>query len=281
MDGEPDPVSHRRFRFGVVVAPGHTATELQHTARTAARYGYSILLAPDNMQLLSPLSSLAVAASSADIGVGTYVMSTPLRVPAIAAWEAHSLSVLTEGRFELGVGAGLPTLGPALAAVGIEFGTPAQRIQRVEDLIDRVNAISGSSHVHITMAAGGPKLRRLAGRLADSVILAADPYVDAAGMRALISDFQQGAGDRAGDIELAMNLVMIGDTPIAPEIVKVLGLDADKLIASNAVSVLRGTVDEMCDELQRRRDSLGVSYITVGEPMMEQFAPVADALAGR
>jgi alkanesulfonate monooxygenase SsuD/methylene tetrahydromethanopterin reductase-like flavin-dependent oxidoreductase (luciferase family) len=281
MDGGPDRVSHRRFRFGVVVTPGHTATALMHTARTAARCGYSILLAPDNMQLLSPLSSLAVAASSADIGVGTYVMSSPLRAPAVAAWEAHSLSVLTGGRFELGVGAGLPSLGPALAALGIEFGTPAQRIQRVEDLIDRVNAISGSSHVHITMAAGGPKMRRLARRLADSVILAADPYADAASMRALISDFQQGAGDRVGDIELAMNLVMVGDTPIAPEIVKVLGLDADKLIASNAVSVLRGTVDEMCDELQRRRESLGVSYITVSEPMMEQFAPVAYALDGR
>jgi hypothetical protein len=113
------------------------------------------------------------------------------------------------------------------------------------------------------------------------VILAADPYADAVSMRALISDFQQGAGDRVGDIELAMNLVMVGDTPIAPEIVKVLGLDADKLIASNAVSVLRGTVDEMCDELQRRRESLGVSYITVSEPMMEQFAPVAYALDGR
>ena len=131
------------------------------------------------------------------------------------------------------------------------------------------------------MAAGGPRMRWLAGRLADSVILAADPYADAAGLRAIVSDFQQDAGDRAGHIELATNLVMVGDTQIAPEVVKVLGLDAEKLIASKAVSVLPGTVSEMRDELQRRRDSLGLSYITVSETMMEQFAPVAEALTGR
>jgi alkanesulfonate monooxygenase SsuD/methylene tetrahydromethanopterin reductase-like flavin-dependent oxidoreductase (luciferase family) len=227
------------------------------------------------------MSSLAVAASAADLRVGTYVMSSPLRAPAVAAWEAHSLFVLTEGRFELGIGAGLPTIGPALAALGMEFETPAQRIQRIEQTIDRVTAISDGTRLHITMAAGGPRMRRLAGRLADSVILSAHPYIDAVGLGRLVSDFQRGAGARAGQIELAMNLVMVGHGPIAPEVVKVLGLDAEKLIASNAVSVLRGTAGEMRDELQRRRDSLGVSYITVSEPMMEQFAPVAEALTGR
>jgi alkanesulfonate monooxygenase SsuD/methylene tetrahydromethanopterin reductase-like flavin-dependent oxidoreductase (luciferase family) len=162
----------------------------------------------------------------------------------------------------------------------MEFETPVQRVRRVEDLVDCVHAISGGSPMHITMAAGGPKMRELAGRVADSVILAADPYLDAAGLRALVSDFQRGAGDRADQVELALNLVMAGDAPVAPEAVKVLGLDAEKLIAVNAVSVLRGTADEMCDELQRRRDLLGVSYITVSEPMMEQFAPVVEALTG-
>jgi hypothetical protein len=52
MDGEPDPASRRRFR-GAIVTPGHTANALQYAARTA-RYGYSIFLTPDNMQLLSP-----------------------------------------------------------------------------------------------------------------------------------------------------------------------------------------------------------------------------------
>jgi alkanesulfonate monooxygenase SsuD/methylene tetrahydromethanopterin reductase-like flavin-dependent oxidoreductase (luciferase family) len=124
------------FRFGVVAIPTpmHTGKALQHTARAAAQTGYSILLAPDNVFLLSPLPSPAVAASAADIRVGTFVMSSPLRAPAGAAWEARTLSVLTEGRFELEIGAGLPTLGPTLDAFGIEFGTAAERIRGVEDL---------------------------------------------------------------------------------------------------------------------------------------------------
>jgi hypothetical protein len=44
MDGEPDPVSRRRFRWAIVT-PGHTANALQYAARTA-RYGYSIFLTP-------------------------------------------------------------------------------------------------------------------------------------------------------------------------------------------------------------------------------------------
>jgi hypothetical protein len=47
------------------------------------------------------------------------------------------------------------------------------------------------------------------------------------------------------------------------------------------LSVLRGGVDEMCDELQRRRELLGCSYITISEPLMEQFAPVVQILAGK
>jgi len=43
-----------------------------------------------------------------------------------------------------------------LEAFGIELETPAVRIRRVEEVIDRVNAISGDSRIHVTMAAGGP-----------------------------------------------------------------------------------------------------------------------------
>jgi hypothetical protein len=68
---------------------------------------------------------------------------------------------------------------------------------------------------------------------------------------------------------------------IDPEAMKAIGLDTEKLLAPNAVSVLRGTVDQMCFELQRRREQLGVSYIMVGEFMMEQSAPVVEELTGR
>lgn len=66
----------------------------------------------------------------------------------------------------------------------------------------------------------------------------------------LVTAFRQSAGDRADQIELATNLAMVGDGPIDPEGLKAIGLDTERLLASNAVSVLRGTTAEMCDEFR-------------------------------
>jgi hypothetical protein len=41
---------------------------------------------------------------------------------------------------------------------------------------------------------------------------------------------------------------------------------------------LIGTVDTICEELERRRETLGMSYITVGDNVMEAFAPVVARL---
>jgi hypothetical protein len=117
--------------------------------------------------------------------------------------------------------------------------------------------------------------------VADSVILTGDPYLDVAGHSALVDEFLQTAGDRAEQIELVTNLLIAGDGLVAQGLLHARGLDAARLMESGAVSVLRGGVDEMCDELQRRREVLGSSYITVSEPLMERFAPVVARLAGK
>ena len=272
------PGSALPFRFGVVAMPTPQSSlrTLAETASTAADRGYSILLAPDIMFLLSPLPSLAVAAATADIRVGTFVMSSALRAPAVAAWEAHSLSVLTEGRFELGIGAGLPGSVPSPETSGVEFASPAERIRRIEQIIDRLNALG--NHVHITMAAGGPRTRELAARVADTVNLTGDPYLDVPGYSRLVDEFQETAGDR---IELLTNMLVVGDGPVDASVVRARGLDPDRLLAADAATVLRGSVDEMCDELQRRRELTGSSYITVGEPMLARFAPVVERLSGK
>ena len=40
--------------------------------------------------------------------MGTFVLAAPLRPPRAAAWEGHSMTVLTDGRFDFGIGTGLP-----------------------------------------------------------------------------------------------------------------------------------------------------------------------------
>jgi len=279
--GHAGPI--RPFRFGVIAMPTPMSNgrELQQTARAAADRGYTSLLAPDNMFLLAPLPSLAVAAFGADIRVGTIVLSSPLRPPAVAAWEAHTMSVITDGRFELGIGAGMPMPGPLLEQSGIEFEDPARRVQRVEEIVERLKVLSAGNPVPVMVAAGGPATRRLAGRVADTVILTGDPYANVASRSGLVNNFRESAGERADDVELLSNLLIVGNGPVDAGVLRARGLDADQLVAADAVSVLRGTVSEMCDELQRRRELLGSSYITVSEPMLDAFAPVVETLAGQ
>ncbi len=119
-------MTKRAFRFGVVASPEtrveNTAEQWQQTVRRAADLGYSTVLMPDGLQLLSPFPSLAVAAATADIRVGTFVVAAPLRPPLAAAWDAHTLSVLSDGRFDFGIGTGRPGVEQFTAELGLPFG---------------------------------------------------------------------------------------------------------------------------------------------------------------
>ena len=76
-----------------------------------------------------------------------------------------------------------------------------------------------------------------------------------------------------------MNLFVVGDQ-VPPWVRGFIGVDAEQLIAADSLTILRGNVDEMADELRRRRDALGVSYISVNEAFVEQFAPLVERLTG-
>ena len=52
-----------------------------------------------------------------------------------------------------------------------------------------------------------------------------------------------------------------------------MGLTAAKLAELDALSALMGTADQICDTLLRRRQALGITYVVVGDELMETFAP--------
>ena len=88
------------------------------------------MLTPDNLQLPNPAVALAIAAGvTTELRLGTFVLASPLRTPRAAAWEAHSLTRLTESRFELGLGTGLPSMREQAAELGLPYGTGAERLK--------------------------------------------------------------------------------------------------------------------------------------------------------
>ena len=110
----------RAFRFGIVAPFLSDVSTWREQVRRIADHGYSTVLMPDFPRLQpSPAPTLAIAAATADVRVGTWVYAAPLRAPWLTAWEAHSLTVLTEGRFEMGIGVGRPGIEHELRERGI------------------------------------------------------------------------------------------------------------------------------------------------------------------
>ncbi|MGI5131663.1 LLM class flavin-dependent oxidoreductase [Pseudonocardia sp. CA-107938] len=270
------------FRFGVVATPqGAGPDQWIATARRVEELGYESLLMPDGIQLLSPFPSLTLAAHVTErLRVGTFVLAGPLRTPYQAAWDAHTTTVLTGGRFDLGIGTGRPVVKEAAATVGLPYGSAAERLAQVERTVEILRELDGDVRTPVLMAAGGPKSRAVAARLADTVTLAADALAPRSELEAMAASVRAEAGDRADDIELAMNIFVVGEE-LPPWTEKFIGADVQSLIAADSMTMLRGTTDEIVDELQRRRETIGVSSISVNQAFFEQLAPVVERLAGK
>jgi alkanesulfonate monooxygenase SsuD/methylene tetrahydromethanopterin reductase-like flavin-dependent oxidoreductase (luciferase family) len=273
----------RPFRFGVVATP-QDAAGWRATARRVAELGFATLLVPDGLQLLSPVPSLATAAAVADLRVGTMVLAGPLRPPRAAAWEGHSLAVLTDGRFEFGIGTGLPRVAGWARELGLPYGDADRRLADVAAAVEHLHELDRARDPHartpVVMAAGGPKARALAARIADTVHLAAPAHRSREQVAAMATDVRERAEGR--DVELSLNLFAVGDGELPAWSREILGSDPETLRAADSLALLPGSDPRaMADELCRRRDALGVSYVSVGAAYLEQMAPVVELLAGR
>ena len=271
----------KAFRFAAQGTP-QDGTQWLVMARRAEELGYSTLLMPDGLQLLSPLPALALAAgATTTLRVGTFVLASPLRAPRLAAWDAHSLSVLTGGRFELGIGTGRPEAAEeSVRLLGQPQTTGAQRLALAEQTIDELRALDGERHTPVLMAVGGPKARAVAAAKADIVTLAIGAVTSRSEVARLVGEVRAAAGDRADRLEFALPIFVVGDE--APAwIGRLLQTDMATLVEHDSLLILRGSPRQMADELERRRDVLGISYMSVNAAFMEQFAPVIELLAGR
>src|SRR6202042_568351 len=167
----------RSFRFGVVAPLRTEVSAWRDQVRRIADSGYSTLLMPDVQQWQpAPGPTLAVAATLTDLRVGTWVYAAPLRMAWSMAWEAHSLSVLTEGRFEMGIGTGRPGIEDELRGLGLPVTTPGERLSAVRDAVTSLRELDGPAlHTPVVMAVRGTKALAVAAELADTVTFAASP----------------------------------------------------------------------------------------------------------
>jgi probable F420-dependent oxidoreductase len=285
----------RRFRFGAVAGFGQSGQEWATTARQLERLGFSTLLCPDVTGTFAPFQALSAAAAvTSTLRLGSYVLAAPLRTPGEVAWETVSLDVLSGGRFELGLGAGRPGAERDAARLGLPFGTPAERVSRVEQTLAAVRAryagsdeASGNDAVRgvqqprppVLIAGSGPRMLRLAAREADALALSLQPRSTEDDLAAKTAEVREIVGGRFDELELNLNIALVGEQA-PPYAAAWLGADPSELISGGSITVLTGSARQMADTLLRRRDRSAVSYISVNATFAEKFAPVIGLLAG-
>ena len=266
----------RPFRFGVVAPLRTDLPTWRDRVRRIADSGYSTLLMPDVPQWQpAPGPTLATAAALTDLRVGTWVYASPLRPAWMTAWEAHSLSVLTEGRFELGIGTGRPGIEDELREKGLAVVPPSERLAQVRETVRALRDLDGPDlHTPVVMAVRGPKAQALAADVADTVTFALMPDESRVEVARLARDFRA-----IRDVELALHVSVIGDT-VAPFMAPP-DTDPAALRAADSLAILPDDPAAAAEEIQRRREEIGFSYFVVGADFADAFAPVVAELAGR
>ena len=269
------PDGARSFRFGVVAPLRTDLPAWRDQVRRIADIGFSTLLMPDVQQWQpAPGPTLAVAATLADLRVGTWMYASPLRTPWSLAWEAHSLSLLTDGRFEMGIGTGRPGIEDELRELGLPVVTPGQRLSQVRDAVASLRELDGPDlHTPVVMALRGPKAQALAADLADTVTFFAMPDDPRAEIMRLAAEFRA-----RRDIELALHVPVVGDA-VAPFMTRP-DTDPAALRAADSLLALPGDPTAATEEILRRREEGGFSYIVVGANAADVLAPVVAELAG-
>jgi len=321
----------RPFRFGMQCYSATSAADWKAKARKAEDLGFSSFMLADHyigpgpaltatrhpVQDIAAVPAMAFAAAATErIRIGCRVMCVDYRNPGVLVKEMATIDLLSEGRLELGLGAGW--LQGEYEAMGIAFDPPGRRIDRLADVIALAKAfgvpgelaIDGPNgvkavgweglpkyvqqpHPPIMIGGGSPKVLRLAGREADIVSFNFNNRAGVIGPDGIATStadetakkvqwVREGAGARFGEVELEIGAYFTFVTDDAAGVASgfgaMFGLTAEQVVEHP--HALIGTVDAIADELARRREAYGISYVTVGESVADDFAPVVARLAG-
>lgn len=304
----------RPFRFSVVAEVAKSRQEWLEKAHRAEDLGYTTLLAPDHLDRdIDPVVGLMAAADATSLRIGSHVFCNDFRHPIVLARQAANLDLFSEGRFQFGLGCGY--LAPEYMQSGIRFDPAGARLSRFEEALQivkayfheeeitfagryyQVNGLKTSiktaqkPHPPIYIGGGGKRILSIAAREADIVGLVAksnERGLDwASGLPAAnhekIAWIREAAGERFSQLEFSSTLFIVVPTdhlqPVAQQIGSRLGLTAEQ--TPTCLQILVGSIDQMVDELQKRRELFGISSIEVTDAHMETLAPVVARLAGK
>jgi len=269
---------------------------------------------------LAPISALGVAAGvTSTLRLGAFVFNNDLRHPVVLAQELATLDRLSDGRLEIGIGAGWNK--PEYEGAGIPYDPGTVRIDRLAESIAIMKGLFGDGpidfqgrfyqvkgfedlprpiqrpHPPFFVGGGSPKLLRFAAQNAEIVGIAPRVLPDGkadvagctlAGSEAKIAIIKEAAGDRFDQLEIDTYpsfsaKVTDQARPAAREVADWIrqryGVDFSEDDILASPHVFIGSVDGLVEKFQMLRERLHTNHIMVGEDYRD-FAPLVERLSG-
>ena len=287
-------------------------------AQRVEDFGYSTLFISDHFsKQWAPLVALTAAAeATTTLRVGSLVFDNDFRHPVELAREVATLAIISDERVEFGLGAGW--LNADYEQSGLAFDRPGVRIDRMveglrimKDLwstgmstrtgrhysVDGAHGVPmpvGSDHPPIIIGGGGRRILTLAAQEADIVGFSPSLAEGMVGLqtaksataehfRERVAWVKEAAGARIDELEFQVLTFAVQVTEDREQFIA----DAAPLFELTPKEVaetplaLVGTVAEIGELLEQRREEYGFSYWVVHEENIEDFAPVVAAMAGK
>ncbi len=305
------------FRFGIELHARFDDRTWADTVREIEALGYSTMFVPDHFdEGLGPLAAMAAAVVvTTTLRVGSLVFDCDYRHPAVLARELATIDLLSEGRLEVGLGAGWKRLDYDRSGIAME--SPKVRVDRMIEHTRVIKALFAGGpvtfageHYRITDLPGTPRpytadgppiligggarrVLRFAGATADIIgvnasIHSGEVDTDAAHdalperIDEKVGWVREGAGERFDGLELNAWLAAAEITDDTPAVAELMGqlFSADPKDVLSSPLALIGSTAECADRLRERRERWGYSYTVIPGAKARDFAPLVAELTG-
>jgi probable F420-dependent oxidoreductase len=309
----------RTFRFGVQASSAGTRDDWVDLARRVEANGYSTLGMPDHLDgQLAPVPALQCAAdATSTLRLGALVFDNDFRHPVVLAKELATMDVLSDGRVQIGIGAGWTATDYERS--GIPYDPPGVRISRMIEAVAIIRSafapdqfsFAGEHYtvtdhnglpkpvqprVPLLVGGGGPRVLKFAAREAD--IVGINPTLTSGAIdqstfasmtaeevdrKTAIVREEAAAAGRLDAIEMNIRAFMVTVTDDPASAVQTIAdfTGASAEMISHSPFALIGPPSKLADDLLARRQRWGFSYVIVGQNDIEAFAPVVAQLTGR
>ncbi|MGH2938610.1 MAG: TIGR03621 family F420-dependent LLM class oxidoreductase [Solirubrobacterales bacterium] len=315
------PTGRRPFRFGAELEEPFEGMNWAESAQRLEALGYSTLFTWDHFSEggWAPIASMAAAAAvTTELKLSTGVFCIDFRHPAVLARELATIDVLSEGRLEVGLGAGYQLMD--YRPTGIEMDPPGVRVSRLMEYVAilrglfaegpfsfegeqfTITELDGTPKPFrpggppIYIGAGGKRMLTFAARNADIIgvnrlLPISDGTAPPRSMENAVTEeidkkfawIREAAGPRFEDLtfQSLVRVAQITDDPggVAEELSGPLRISPEEVLESPFF--LLGSVEEIAERLFERRERWGYSYYTVSRDQAVDFAPIVEHLSGR